>query len=201
MGVVWITMKKTDKMNKKHQTQDYLDRLIIALRALPVNAIDELKQKIRNMIGTEKTIFICGNGGSASTASHMTCDFSKTILGKEPIKNTKRLRVISLNDPIPVMTAWGNDEGYENIFSQQLENLGRRGDMLIVITGSGNSANIIAAVKTAKKIGMETIGLLGFGGGKVKGLLHSSIIVDSSDYGIVEDTHHILNHLITDYLK
>lgn len=185
----------------KNHSKEYIERLTTVLENLDTKKLDLLKKKVQQLIGTNKTLFICGNGGSASTSSHMACDFSKTILGKNPRTNSKRLRVISLNDCIPTMTAWGNDEGYEHIFSEQLKSLGKKGDLLIVITGSGNSANILEVVKVAKKLGIESFGLLGFGGGKVKTLLTDALVVDSSDYGLVEDTHHIINHLITDYFK
>lgn len=182
-------------------TQNYLGRLKETLLEIDESKIGFLKERIKHMMGSEMTLFIAGNGGSAATSSHMACDLSKSILGKNPREKTKRLRVISLNDAIPTMTAWGNDEGYKYIFSEQLKNLGRKGDMLLIITGSGNSENILEAVQTAKKKGMETFGLLGFDGGKVKDMLDHYLLVESGDYGIIEDIHGIINHLITDYFK
>lgn len=184
----------------EHST-GYINELTNILTKLSAAKINSLEQKITTLIGTDRTLFICGNGGSAATASHMACDLGKTILGKQPRLNKNRLRVIALNDATATMTAWGNDEGYEYIFSEQLKSLGRAGDMLIVITGSGNSKNIIQILKVAKKLKIETFGLLGFEGGKAKDLVDESIIIKSSDYGYVEDTHHILVHLITGYLK
>jgi len=183
------------------QTDKYLADLSEELKKLDRKKINHLKSIIQLLIGSKKTLFICGNGGSAATASHMTCDLGKTILGKNPRFNQNRLRIICFNDNISLITAWGNDEGYDYIFSEQLKTLGTKGDCLIVITGSGNSKNIIEVVKEAKKIGVTTFGLLGFAGGKVKKLLDEHILVKCDDYGIIEDVHSILNHLITDYFK
>lgn len=188
-------------MDIKQHPQKYLVELNRVLASVDKNKLVKLIEKIQSLIGTKKTLFVCGNGGSAATSSHMACDLGKTILGKNPQDNNERLRVISLNDCIPTMTAWGNDEGYEHIFSQQLRNLGTEGDSLLIITGSGNSPNILEAVKTAKDMGIETYGLLGFQGGKAKELLDDYLLVESENYGIVEDIHGTVNHLVTDYLK
>ncbi|MBM3256655.1 MAG: SIS domain-containing protein [Candidatus Moranbacteria bacterium] len=181
--------------------QKYLDDLNKVLSTLDKGKLIKFIEKIQALIGEDKTLFICGNGGSAATSSHMACDLGKTILGKNPRENSKRLKTICLNDCVPMMTAWGNDEGYEHIFSEQLRNLGQAGDMLLIITGSGNSPNILEAIKIAKEMEIETFGLLGFQGGKAKGLLDDYLLVKSENYGIVEDIHGIINHLITDYLK
>lgn len=184
-----------------NHTSSYIKLLIDIYQKVENKKINLLKTKIKDFIGQDKTLFVCGNGGSAATASHMCCDLSKTILKKNPRQNTNRIRVICLNDNIPIMTAWGNDEGYQYIFSEQLKNLGRKGDLLFIITGSGNSANILEVIKTAKEKNIETFGLLGFNGGKAKDLLDDYILVESNDYGIIEDIHGSINHLITDYLK
>jgi len=184
-----------------NQSVDYLERLKISLQKLDLNKLELLKIRIGSLIGTNYTLFICGNGGSAATSSHLACDLGKTILGRYPRRSYKRLRVISLNDSIPTLTAWGNDEGYEHIFAEQLKNLGKKKDLLIVITGSGNSANILKVLKEARKLGVKTFGFLGFNGGKAKNLVDDFILVESNDYGIIEDTHHIVIHLITDYFK
>lgn len=184
-----------------NQSKKYLENLTIVLNKLDLRKLDLLKKKIDRIINSNQTLFICGNGGSAATSSHMACDLGKTILGKKPRGNNKRLRVISLNDNIPLITAWGNDEGYEYIFAEQLKNIGRKRDLLIVITGSGNSKNILKVVSQAKKMEIETFGLLGFNGGRVKDILNNYLLVESNDYGVVEDAHGIINHLITDYFK
>lgn len=188
-------------MDINEHPQKYLDELNQVLSTINNDKLVKLIEKIQSMIGTKKTLFVCGNGGSAATSSHMACDLGKTILGKNPRENSKRLRAISLNDCIPMMTAWGNDEGYEHIFSEQLRNLASEGDFLLIITGSGNSPNILEAIKTAKELSVKTYGLLGFQGGKAKEILDDYILVESDNYGIIEDIHGIINHLVTDWLK
>jgi D-sedoheptulose 7-phosphate isomerase len=188
-------------MNTLNHSDKYFKKLKKAIDSTDKKKISELINKIHSVIGTDETIFIAGNGGSASTASHMACDFGKTILGKKPREKSKRLRVICLNDNIPLMTAWGNDEGYEHIFSQQLINLAKKNDFLIIITGSGNSSNALEAISVAKNIGVKTYGILGFDGGKAKDILDDYLLIKSDDYGIIEDMHMILVHLITDWLK
>lgn len=149
----------------------------------------------------EKQIFIIGNGGSASTASHFACDLGKGTLQRIYDDNEKRFKVISLTDNMALVTALGNDLSYDDIFSQQLKNLIQQGDILIAITGSGNSKNILNAVDSASKCGAVTIGFVGFDGGKLKEKVTHCIHVKSSHYGRVEDAHLILEHLICSYLS
>jgi D-sedoheptulose 7-phosphate isomerase len=146
-------------------------------------------------------IFVVGNGGSAATASHLACDLSKTILGNKPQSTARRFAVIALTDNMPLVTAWANDASYDLVFSEPLRNLACPGDLLLVITGSGNSKNIIEVVKAARELGVSTIGLLGFSGGAVKPLLDHTLVVASNNYGHIEDAHMILTHLITAYFK
>jgi phosphoheptose isomerase/GT2 family glycosyltransferase len=144
-----------------------------------------------------KQVFIIGNGGSAATASHLACDLAKTVLGKVGALEARRYRVIALTDNVPLITAWSNDLSYETVFAEQLRNLANQGDLLISITGSGNSPNIIAAVKAARELGLKCVGLLGFDGGLIKGMLDHSVLVESDNYGYIEDAHMILCHLAT----
>lgn len=188
-------------MDIENHPQKYLDELTEVLAKIDKEKLVRLTQKVQSLMGSERTLFVCGNGGSAATCSHMACDLGKTTLGKNPRSKKERIRVISLNDCIPMMTAWGNDEGYEHIFSEQLRNLGAEKDMLLIITGSGNSPNILEVIKAAKEMGIETYGLLGFQGGKAKEILDDYLLVESDNYGVIEDIHGIINHLVTDYLK
>jgi len=143
------------------------------------------------------TVFTLGNGGSASTASHMACDMGKgaSIPGKP------RLRVISLADNSAVLTAWANDSSYAVIFQEQLENLLRPGDVVIAISASGNSPNVLKAVEYAKAHGALTIGFIGCGGGKLKEMVDLDVTVSSRNYGQVEDLHLSLNHILSQYLR
>jgi D-sedoheptulose 7-phosphate isomerase len=134
----------------------------------------------------------------AASASHMACDLGKGTLARHYNKNEKRLRVISLSDNISTITAYANDLSYNEVFVQQLRNLVNKDDLVIVLSGSGNSKNVIKAVKYAKTHGAKTIGLLGFTtGGKLAKMVDCAIIVKSNNYGPVEDVHVALHHIIT----
>jgi len=121
-----------------------------------------------------------------------------TLNGK---KDIKRFKVISLTDNVPYVMAWANDEGYETIFEQQLRNLGEPGDVVVAISGSGNSPNVIKAVEYANRNKMVTVGLTGFDGGKLKKIARHSVHIPINDMGVTECVHSILGHYITDYLK
>jgi len=154
-------------------------------------------EMIYEVFKKNKQVFILGNGGSASTASHFCCDLGKgTVIDGQP-----RFRVISLNDNIPLLTAYSNDFGYEFVFVEQLRNLLNEGDLVICITASGNSTNVLNAIEYAKQIGAATIGFLGFGGGKAKDMVTEHITVSNSNYGQVEDIHMILAHAACQYFR
>lgn len=148
----------------------------------------------------DKQIFIFGNGGAAANASHFAADLGKGTLGRR-YEGEKRVRVTSLTDNVTTLTAYANDLSFEDIFVQQLRNLLNPGDLVIAITGSGNSPNVLKAIEYAKKKGALTIGVLGFKtGGKAARLADHAIIIQSDHYGIIEDTCTVLHHLITDCL-
>jgi D-sedoheptulose 7-phosphate isomerase len=127
----------------------YLDGLCGLIAKVDERKIAELIREFQRAYDEDRQIFIIGNGGSAGTASHMACDLAKTVLGKKPDKSKRRFRVMSMTDNVPLITALGNDLGYEYIFTEQLSLYARPGDLLLVITGSGNSTNIVMAVKLA----------------------------------------------------
>ena len=172
-----------------------------SIRAIDVNAVAQVIQILDRVLTDGRIVFIAGNGGSASTASHMASDLSKTILGHPVDPRKTGFRALSLTDNIPLFTAWANDEGYAELFAGQLRSIAHADDVLIVISVSGNSANLIRAAEQAKKIGMTVIGFLGHSGGRLASLVDASIIVPGSDYGPIEDSHLILDHLITGYFK
>ncbi len=180
---------------------NYFDDIYKCLKSIPAAKIEDITTKLLKAFEQQKTVFIAGNGGSASTATHLACDLSKTVLGEQPLKAANRFKVISLNDNIAILTAWANDEGYEHIFSEQLKSLAKPGDLLIVISASGNSPNIIKAAETAKELNLLTFGFLGFGGGKAKPLLEEAITIDSYDYGLVEGAHSVLLHFMPSIIK
>jgi D-sedoheptulose 7-phosphate isomerase len=138
-----------------------------------------------------------GNGGSASTASHMAADLAKNTIGA----NMRRFRVLSLNDNMAILTALANDLGYEKVFSEQLKNLIRAGDLLIVVSASGNSPNVVNAIRYAQERSAEVAGIFGFDGGTGATLADFSIVIPSNHYGVVEDVHLVINHILVDYFK
>jgi D-sedoheptulose 7-phosphate isomerase len=180
--------------------KDYLNGLKDVLDRLPLKSIDEIIRVIEQARDEGRQIFVIGNGGSAATASHMMNDLCKGTLGHKGDAAWPRLRVIALTDNVSLMTAWANDTDFNHIFSEPLKNLAQRGDVLIAISASGNSPNIIAAVEAAKQIGVTVIGFGGFTGGKLSKMADVSLVVPSDGYGPVEDVHMILDHIITGYL-
>ena len=167
-------------------------------------SIEDIKKVVNILYGAykkDKHVFVIGNGGSASTASHFACDLSKGTVKDAYDENEKRFRVISMTDNVATLTALGNDLSYDEIFSQQLKNLVNPGDVVIAITASGNSQNILNAIATAKKLKAVTIGFVGFNGGKLKAKADYHIHTRSNHYGRIEDTHLILTHLISAYMN
>jgi D-sedoheptulose 7-phosphate isomerase len=144
-----------------------------------------------------RQIFIMGNGGSASTATHFVCDLAKnTRLAERP-----NFRVIGLSDNMAIFSAFGNDDGYDNVFALQLANLIREGDVVIGISTSGNSPNVLRAIELANAHGGQTIGFTGFNAGKLGALVHCHVHVPSDCIEQVEDIHLMLEHLITKALR
>lgn len=176
---------------------DYLGRLGRSLEGISREDIAELGEILYRAYHLGSSVFIVGNGGSASTASHMAADLAKNTIGP----HMRRFRVMSLNDNIALVTALANDDGYENVFREQLVNLIQPGDVLIAISASGNSANILGAVEYAAARGAQTIGLLGFEGGHAMELVDKAVLVRSGDYGVIEDAHLVLNHILVEHFK
>lgn len=179
----------------------YLNELDASLRAIPIERLEAVRKALTACFEAGRTVYVAGNGGSAATASHLACDLQKTTLAKEHDRVAKRIRCIALTDNVPLMTAWGNDVGYDEIFGQQLRNLASPGDTLLVITASGNSSNILSALRAARELRLETIGFLGFDGGKALDECDLSVVVESRNYGVVEDAHSVLMHMLTGALK
>jgi D-sedoheptulose 7-phosphate isomerase len=144
------------------------------------------------------TVFFIGNGGSAATASHFANDLS---IGTNDYE--RPFRVVSLTDNVAVITAIGNDFGYDEIFSRQLQVQGKAGDVVVAISASGNSPNLLRAFDCAKSVGIKTVAITAFDGGKLKGLADDFVHVPTApkEYGPAEDAHMILDHLIGSYLK
>lgn len=172
--------------------EKYLEDVKITIDQIPVERINEVIGILQNARVNHKQVFIMGNGGSASTASHFVCDLAK---------NTRKtgwpgFRAIGLTDNMAIFSAYGNDEGYENVFAQQLNNLLQPGDVVIAISGSGNSPNVIKAVEMANSRGAITVGFTGLTGGKLKATAQYVIYVPNYKIDQVEDIHLMLEHVI-----
>ena len=175
----------------------YIDTLGAVLRELPVEGLAETLRVLERAHLDRRHVFIAGNGGSAATASHMANDLQWGLarLGRPG------LRAIALADNIPLLTAIANDRSYEDVFSVQLESLADAGDVLIVISGSGNSPNVVRAVEAARRKGLVTVGFLGMTGGKLRSMVDVPVVVPSDDYGPIEDLHLMFDHLCTAHLR
>ena len=170
----------------------YLAELKRVVDSISLERYEEIVNIILDAYERECSIFVMGNGGSGSTASHFTCDINKGVsFGLE-----KRFKVICLNDNIPIMLAYANDNSYEDIFVEQLKNFLKPDDVVIGISGSGNSKNVLKAVEHANKEGARTIGLTGFEGGKLADLAKVSLVTRIDDIQKVEDIHLIIIHMI-----
>lgn len=175
----------------------YVDAHIQAARSLPVAEIERILDLLRRARDEDRTLFVLGNGGSATTATHLVCDFAKNPLNP----NGPRLRALALTDSLGILTAWANDHGYETVFAEQLRTLVRPGDLVMAISGSGNSTNVLRAVELARHYGAITIGLTGFDGGKLRALVDYAIVVPSTNMQVIEDIHLMLIHLWTTCLN
>ncbi|MGD0920940.1 MAG: SIS domain-containing protein [Terriglobia bacterium] len=176
----------------------YLSELQAVVQNLPLDAAKRAADILYRAYQTDHTVFTFGNGGSAALASHLAADLGKSthFPGPASVRQSKRMKILSLADNVPMLTAWGNDTSYENIFAGQMENFLQAGDVAFGISGSGNSPNVLRALELARKVGATTVGLTGCGGGKMKDLLDCPIVVPSHHMQQVEDAHLILAHLI-----
>ena len=153
-------MNKETKMTRKRNTiakfaAGYFAGLKQVIDSVDTQQVAALVEELQCAYDAGRQVFIIGNGGSAGTASHMACDLAKTVLGKLPDRTKKRFRVMSMTDNVSLITALGNDLGFEHVFTEQLQLFARRGDLLIVITGSGNSPNLVRAVELAREMGLR----------------------------------------------
>lgn len=177
--------------------QDYIKGLIECLEELSRQNIEAIADIVIDARRKGKRIFIMGNGGSATTASHFARDLEigAAVAGKP------RIQATSLTDNVAFITALANDINYDSIFEEQLIGQLEEGDVAIGISASGNSPNVLKAIEYARKNGAITIGFIGFGGGKLRELVHKSIVLSSRDYGQVEDIHLSLAHIVSYLVK
>jgi D-sedoheptulose 7-phosphate isomerase len=180
----------------------YLQEVGQSLNQIESAQLQKLADAIYDCYTTGRTVFICGNGGSGANASHFCEDLGKGTLHPNDFDNPQksRLKVISLTDNTAYILAWANDAGLDRIFSEQLKNLASAGDLLIAISGSGNSVNITAAVQWANDNGLTTFGCTGFDGGQLQQLAHHNLHVASHNMGLVESVHLTAFHWVLDHL-
>lgn len=185
-------------MNFKDFAKDYILKLNELMNDMDLASLNDFYELLLNTT-EEATIYILGNGGSATTASHMANDLAVGL----KIRNLKNLKVFSLSDNAAISYAIANDIGFENVFYMQLKDILKPTDIIVAISCSGNSPNIIKAIDYAKEVKCKIIGLTGFDGGRLKELSDISIHFETekSQYGLVEDAHSIINHLIFSYFK
>ena len=169
----------------------YINRLKKVLDSFPYDKFKFLIEAFLNAYKRGTNIFIMGNGGSASTASHWACDINKSC----SLQSNKRFKMICLNDNISTMLAYANDLSYEDIFVEQMKNYFSKGDLVIGISGSGNSLNVLKAIDYAREHGGITVGLCGFSGGKLCNMVDIPILIKIDDMQIVEDVHLIVAHM------
>jgi D-sedoheptulose 7-phosphate isomerase len=181
----------------------FLKRVADELLRLDPAEVQALADAMYETYLAGRMIFLVGNGGSGSNASHFCEDVGKgTLKLPDDLSNDrkKRFRALSLTDNTPYILAWANDEGFDRVFVEQLKNLASPGDLLIAISGSGNSKNVLAAVEWANRNGLRTFGCTGFSGGKLRGLAHKGLHVPLDDMGIVETLHLAAFHWVVDDL-
>ena len=174
--------------------EDHVAEVRAVLARIPIEAMERVVAIILDAYRQNKHVYIVGNGGSAATATHFACDLSKATI----VEGRARLRVTSLTDNVALLTAWANDTTYENVFAEQLCNLLNVDDVVIAISASGNSPNVMAAIAAARERGATTVAFVGFAGGALKTAADASIHVQSDSYGVVEDCHLVLEHAITE---
>ena len=185
---------------RKNFIDGYLKDMIECLEFLRKNEagfFDELTSIFLEARANNKQIFFMGNGGSAATSNHFVCDLGKgTIVDGSP-----RFKALSFSDNIPMMLAWGNDSSYDDIFVEQLKNLLEPGDVVVGISGSGNSGNVLKAMEYANANGAVTVGLTGFDGGKLKDMANLVLVVPIHYMQKIEDIHMLVDHLVTSLIR
>ena len=187
----------SESLSIKDYSKSYIDYLSSVLSNISLTDIEKFVEVLLEARERESSIFFIGNGGSAATASHFANDIA---IGTRTYE--KPFRAISLCDNQAVITAIANDDGYEKIFSQQLQVLLKKQDVVVAISASGNSPNLLDAIDTAKKMNTITVGISAFDGGKMKEMVDISVHVptEKGEYGPAEDAHMVLDHLVSNYL-
>lgn len=190
------SQKEPSMIGARMEVGAYLDRVREEIARLSHDEIETFADLIYERYQNGRFVFIIGNGGSGANASHLCEDLGKSTV--KDFESQKRLKVMSLTDNTPYILAWANDTSYDRVFVEQLKNFASEGDLLIAISGSGNSPNIIRAVEWANNHGMTTFGVTGFSGGKLKQMAHHGLHCALDDMGIVESLHLVAFHYVLD---
>ena len=175
----------------------YIERLSVAARSVDREALQQAATLLRRVFDRGGILYVCGNGGSAAISNHMSCDVLKGVRTDTRIE----ARIVSLSSQIELITAIANDIEYAEIFVYQLRALAKPCDALLTISSSGNSENVVRALTWARGAGLATIAMTGFAGGRSAALAEVNLHVDCNNYGIVEDTHQSLMHVLAQYLR
>jgi D-sedoheptulose 7-phosphate isomerase len=175
----------------------YSDQMAQAFRSVKRESLDAAQKLLADTIRRDAHIYACGNGGSAAIANHLVCDHARGISYDTGL----RPRVHSLSATVELLTAIANDVAYADVFAEQLRLTGRPGDILITISSSGDSENVVRAIQHAKENGIATIALTGFGGGRTAKLADVSLHVEADNYGVIEDVHQSLMHILAQFVR
>lgn len=175
----------------------YFDQVVRAFEKMPTAAVDQIVSVLQQAYDSNRMVYLFGNGGSAALASHFACDLGKGTTNGSP----KRFKVMAFTDNVPLMTAWANDARYEDIFAEQLINFVQPDDVVFAISCSGNSPNVLKALRVARKAGALTIGLTGFEGGDMKQLCDLCLIIPSDNMQVIEDLHLSVTHAVFTALR
>lgn len=175
----------------------YFAELARVLQKLPYDVVDQITSVLLRAYIENRAVYLFGNGGSAALASHSACDLGKGTA----LAGRRRFRVLALTDNVALMTAWANDARYEDIFSEQLRNFVTKGDIVLAISASGNSPNVLNGLRVARESGAFTVGLTGFQGGNMKSLCDLCLVVPSNSMQFIEDVHLCISHCIFTALR
>ncbi|WP_309716056.1 SIS domain-containing protein [Armatimonas sp.] len=176
---------------------DYISKLTMLLTQISTEQVSLVADLLFDCWQNNRRLVFCGNGGSGATSTHMVCDFQKNIW----LDGGKPFEVVSLTDSPALLLAWANDTDFSNVFAGQARTWLRKDDILIAISGSGNSPNVLEAVKVAQEVGAISIGLCGYGGGKLAELADHALVADLRNMQLVEDIHMILCHILFSVLR
>lgn len=173
--------------------ENYLADSRQALEAIPVLELERFSDRLWEVYLQGRSLLVFGNGGSAATSTHLAEDLATYAI---PIEEEKRLRVLCLNDSAAVITALGNDVGFESVFSEQVQQWGRGGDLVLTLSGSGNSPNLVEGIARAQQLGCETAAMTGFDGGKLRGMVDYPLHVPIAEMQVAQDAHMVMVHMI-----